>query len=134
VPAAAELRRVLRPGGVVGFIWNERDERVPWVHALGRLLAGETRDHEADQGVVQRFAAELPADVEVFDSAVVQRVTPEEVVRGVGTRSYAATMDEVTRAEFLGRVRALLATHPVTRGRAVVELPYTTRAYRLTPR
>jgi SAM-dependent methyltransferase len=134
VPAAAELRRVLRPGGVVGFIWNERDERVPWVHALGRLLAGETRDHEADQGVVQRFAAELPADVEVFDSAVVQRVTPEEVVRGVGTRSYAATMDEVTRAEFLGRVRALLATHPDTRGRAVVELPYTTRAYRLTPR
>jgi SAM-dependent methyltransferase len=134
VPAAAELRRVLRPGGVVGFIWNERDERVPWVHALGRLLAGETRDHEADQGVVQRFAAELPADVEVFDSAVVQRVTPEEVVRGVGTRSYAATMDEATRAEFLGRVRALLATHPDTRGRAVVELPYTTRAYRLTPR
>jgi hypothetical protein len=61
-------------------------------------------------------------------------ITPEEVVRGVGTRSYAATMDEVTRAEFLGRVRALLATHPDTRGRAVVELPYTTRAYRLTPR
>ncbi len=35
VPASAELRRVLRPGGVIGFVWNTRDETVPWVAALG---------------------------------------------------------------------------------------------------
>jgi SAM-dependent methyltransferase len=134
VPAAAELRRVLRPGGVVGLVWNTRDERVPWVHALGNLLAGEDRDSEADQGVVQRLAAELSADVEVLDSAVVQQVTPEQVVGGIGTRSYVATMDEGARAAFLGRVRDLLAAHPDTRGREHLELPYTTRAYRLTPR
>ena len=40
VPAAAELRRVLRPGGVVGFVWNTRDETVPWVRALGRPARG----------------------------------------------------------------------------------------------
>jgi SAM-dependent methyltransferase len=134
VPAAAELRRVLRPGGVVGFVWNTRDERVPWVHALGDLLATETRDHEADQGVVDRFAAELPASVEVFDSGTVQHVSPAQVVQGIGTRSYVATMDDAGRARFLDRVRDLLATHPDTRGRDELELPYTTRAYRLTPR
>ena len=133
-PAAAELRRVLRPGGVVGFVWNTRDERVPWVRALGELLAGETRDHEADQGVVHRFATELPATVEVFDSGTVQRLTAAQVVAGIGTRSYVATMDDPRRAEFLGRVRDLLATHPDTRGREALELPYTTRAYRLTLR
>lgn len=133
-PAAAELRRVLRPGGVVGFVWNTRDERVPWVRALGELLAGEARDHEADQGVVDRFAAALPASVAVADSTVVQRVTPEQVVGGIGTRSYVATMDDDRRAAFLGRVRDLLADHPDIRGAAVLELPYTTRAYRLTPR
>jgi SAM-dependent methyltransferase len=133
-PAAAELRRVLRPGGVVGLVWNTRDERVPWVHALGELLAEEARDHEADQTVVDRFAAELPAEVAVFDSAVAQQVTPEQVVGGIGTRSYVATMDDARRTEFLGRVRALLAEHPDTAGRPVLELPYTTRAYRLTPR
>jgi len=133
-PAAAELRRVLRPGGVVGFVWNSRDGRVPWVHALDELVEGEARGHEADQGVVDRFAAELPAGVEVLDAAVVQTLTPEQVVGGIGTRSYVAVMDAPTRAEFLGRVRELLATHPGTRGREVLELPYTTRAYRLTPR
>ncbi|WP_299955914.1 class I SAM-dependent methyltransferase [uncultured Modestobacter sp.] len=134
VPAAAELCRVLRPGGVLGLVWNTRDERVPWVGALGELLADEARDHEADQTVVVRFAAELPAEVEVLDSAVTQLVTPDQVVAGIGTRSYVATMTPARRAEFLGRVEQLLATHPDTRGRAELELPYTTRAYRLTPR
>ena len=133
-PAAAELRRVLRPGGVIGFVWNTRDERVPWVRALGELLAEESRDHEADQGVVDRFAAELPATVAVFDSGTVQHVTPEQVVAGIGTRSYVATMDDAGRERFLGRVRDLLAGHPDTRGQAQLELPYTTRAYRLTRR
>jgi SAM-dependent methyltransferase len=133
-PAAAELRRVLRPGGVIGFIWNTRDERVPWVRALGELLADEARDHEADQGVVARFAAALPATVAFFDSGTVQHVTPEQVVGGIGTRSYVATMDDAGRDRFLGAVRELVATHPDTRGRDLLELPYTTRAHRLTLR
>lgn len=133
-PAAAEVRRVLRPGGTVGFIWNTRDERVLWVRALGQLLAAEARDHDADQGVVVRFAEVLPADVQTLDSALVQRVTPDQVVAGIGTRSYVATLDGTSRAEFLGRVRSLLDAHPDTRGRDQLELPYTTRAYRLVPR
>jgi SAM-dependent methyltransferase len=134
VPASAELRRVLRPGGVVGLLWNTRDERVPWVQALGELLAAQVRDHEADQGVVQRFAAELPATVETFDSGIVQTLTPEQAVGTIGTRSYVSTMDDAAREQFLGRVHQLLATHPDTRGRPLLELPYMTRAYRLTPR
>lgn len=133
VPAAREIRRVLRPGGVVGFVWNTRDESIPWVGALGRLLDAETRDHEADQTVVDEFAAALPASVEVLDSGIVQTLRPEQVVAGIGTRSYVATMDAAGRDEFLGRVADLLATHPDTRGRDLLELPYRTRAYRLTP-
>lgn len=132
-PAAAELRRVLRPGGVVGFLWNTRDERVPWVRALGELLAAEARDHEADQTVVEQFAAALPASVEIFDSGIVQSVGPDQVVGGIGTRSYVATMAADARETFLGRVAQLLATHPDTRGRERLELPYRTRAYRLVP-
>jgi SAM-dependent methyltransferase len=133
-PAAREIRRVLRPGGVLGLIWNTRDERVPWVGALGAALAAEARNHEADQGVVDLLAAALPADVAVTESAVVQRVTPEDVVSGISTRSYVALMDDDRRADFLGGIRRLLAGHPDTRGRRELELPYVTRAYRLTPR
>ena len=50
---------------------------------------------------------------------------------GIGTRSHVAVKDTAGRAEFLGRVRRLLDTHPDTRGRERLELPYTTRAYRL---
>jgi SAM-dependent methyltransferase len=133
-PAAAEIRRVLRPGGVLGLIWNTRDERVPWVAALGAALAAEARGHEADHGVVDDFAASLSADVSVTESTVLQRVTPEQVVDGIATRSYVAVMDDDRRADFLGRLRELLAEHPDTRDRRELELPYVTRAYRLTPR
>ena len=46
----------------------------------------------------------------------------------------AAAMTEQRRAAFLGEVRALIATHPDTRDRAVVEVPHVVSAFRLTPR
>jgi SAM-dependent methyltransferase len=133
VPAAGEFRRVLRPGGVLGLVWNTRDERVPWIAALGEVLADEARGHQADQDVVESFAAALRADVTVAESGVVQRLTPEEVVGGIATRSYVAVMDEERRAAFLDGVRELLATHPDTRERELLQLPYRTTAYRLAP-
>lgn len=133
-PTVAEMRRVLRPGGVVGLVWNSRDDRVPWVGALSDLLTEEARDHQADEGIAAEFARELDADLQLLDSAIRQRVSPEQVVGGIGTRSYVATMDADQRAEFLARVAELLATHPDTRGRELLDLPYTTRAYRITPR
>ena len=134
VPAAREFRRVLRTGGVLGLVWNTRDESVPWVAALGELLAGEARGHPVDSDVVDSFAAALEADVAVAESRVVQRLTPDDVVGNIATRSYVAVMDEGTRVAFLDGVRHLLADHPDTRGGDVLELPYRTTAYRLTPR
>ena len=134
VPAAGEFRRVLRPRGALGLVWNTRDERVPWVAALGELLADEARGHQADSDVVDSFAAALRADVAVAESGMVQRPTPDDVVGNIATRSYVAVMDEGTRVAFLDGVRHLLADHPDTRGRDVLDLPYRTTAYRLTPR
>jgi hypothetical protein len=63
----------------------------------------------------------------------VQRLSPEQVVAGIATRSYVAMMDADRREQFLGEVDAVLDTHPDTRGRDLVDLPYRTDAYRLTP-
>lgn len=134
VPAATEMRRVLRSGGAVALVWNQRDVREPWVAVLDDLLTAENSERPDDRQVVAAFAAALDADVTVAESRIVQRSTPEEFVASFETRSFVITMTEQQRAEFLGQLRALVATHPGTRGRDVVELPYVTSAYRLAPR
>ena len=39
--AAAEFLRVVRPGGVIGLLWNVRDDRVGWMAAMSELVDGE---------------------------------------------------------------------------------------------
>ena len=133
-PAAAEMARVLRPGGSVTLMWNQRDVREPWVAVLDDLLTAENSERPDDRQVVAAFAAALDADVTVAESSIVQRATPDEFVASFETRSFVITMTDRQRAEFLGHLRSLVATHPGTRGRDVVELPYVTKVYRLTPR
>ena len=43
--AVPEVARVLAPGGTLGLMWNERDERESWVAELGRII-GENRPEE----------------------------------------------------------------------------------------
>ena len=48
--ALGEIARVLKPGGHLALVWNERDERIPWVKKLGRIIdrsarSGSELDH-----------------------------------------------------------------------------------------
>ena len=44
--ALDEVNRVLRPGGLFAVVWHERDERIPWVRKLGRIIG--TQDQQRD--------------------------------------------------------------------------------------
>jgi SAM-dependent methyltransferase len=129
-PTAAEMRRVLRPGGTVGLLWNQRDERVSWVAELCALLTAENSERPDDRQVVEAFAAALDAPVAVAESQIVERSSVDDFVASFTTRSFVITMTDQRRAEFLGALRDLVTTHPGTRDRDVVALPYVTRAYR----
>ena len=136
--AGREFRRVLRPGGAVGFAWNTRVDRAPWLVELGRLLAADARDQggdlaEGNGAVVRAFADVLEAETATLEVPWVHEVPPEAVVGRVASSSHVGRLDERERAAYLGRVRDLLAQHPDTRGRARLDLPYVTSAYRLTP-
>ena len=125
--AAAEVARVLRPGGTLGIVWNDRDEDVPWVGAYGALL------HEAAGPQLARDTHPVPGpaftDVLRTDVRWDHVLTPEDLVRLAGTRSYALVLPPDERTALLERVRALLATHPQTAGRDRIEVPYVTRVY-----
>ena len=62
------------------------------------------------------------------------RVPPEAVVGRAASSSRVALLDEAGREEYLGRIRDLLATHPETRGRDVLDVTYLTSSWRLIPR
>ena len=70
----AEIHRVLKPGGMLGLIWNVRDQSVGWVAELTRIMApyeGDARsvllavqrEEPAPAGRVHRG---LPADLQAI--------------------------------------------------------------------
>ncbi len=130
--AAPEMRRVLRSGGVVGLLWNVLDHRAAWVAALSALMGSKVSG--MPEAVVADFAAELDAGVATTESGFAQPMAPEDVARRVATSSSVVVLPPERRASVLGDVRDLLRSHPDTGGRSLVQLPYRTLAFRLTPR
>jgi SAM-dependent methyltransferase len=138
VAASREFRRVLAPGGAVGFVWNTQEATASWAIELAGLLAAGTRDQtgnrpEGNQAIVDAFAVQLGAAVETHRTRWVHRVPPEAVVGRAASSSRVGLLDEAARAAYLGRVRHLLETHPDTRGRDELELAYVTSAWRMVP-
>ncbi|MBF4624092.1 class I SAM-dependent methyltransferase [Clavibacter sp. VKM Ac-2872] len=125
--AAREAARVLRPGGRLGIVWNMMDGDVDWVRELDAILeAGRRHGGRAPEpGPFPGFGP-----VEHASFAHVHRTTPEEVVDLGGSISRIITLPDDERARVLEDIRTLLAGHPDTAGRDVLDLPYRADAYR----
>lgn len=125
--AVPEVARVLRPGGRLGLLWNDRDERVDWVRRLGELIgAGAAYVGEDEEPVVGPPFGEL----ERHDVPWVQRLDLDGLLDLVRSRSYFITKEPEAQAAVIASVRRLHAEHPELAGTEVIELPYITRAYR----
>jgi SAM-dependent methyltransferase len=126
--ASAELGRVVRPGGLLGLVWNIRDEREPWVAELGAVMHGSDAERMIGEGGVRVAAPFGPLGERRFGWTASR--TADEIVAMAASRSYLITLPEDERQGVLARIRELLATHPATAGRDRFELPYVTHAYR----
>jgi SAM-dependent methyltransferase len=125
--AVDEIARVLRPGGRLGLVWNNRDERSGWVKDLGRIIG-----HERDPFTQ---TVELPAPFSGPERHQVEwtsYLTPQALVDLVASRSYCITSPEQVRTRTLERVRELLATHPALANSSGLALPYVTVCVRAT--
>ncbi len=129
VPAAsAEAARVLRPGGVLGLVWNVRDSDVDWVRELGSIMRGSAAERMIDSDSV--VVAPPFGPLERRDLRWTRPMTADELVAMAASRSYVIALPEAERADLLERIRTLLATHPDTAGRNRIDMPYTTSAFR----
>jgi SAM-dependent methyltransferase len=136
-PAAlAEFRRVLRPGGRLGLVWNARDRSVPWVDRVWSIMdavekRAPWRDHDhAGEAHDAAFAGTpyfSPPETAVFHHR--HELTPELVVERVRSVSHVAVLPADRQEEVLDAVREVLRTDPDTSGGDVVAMPYRVDAY-----
>ena len=128
----AGIHRVLKPGGVLGLIWNVRDQSVPWVAELTHIMAPYEGDAPRyDHG---EWRAAFPAkgfgELRERSFPNVHVGSPEQViVDRMASVSFIAALDDASRTRVLDQVRALIDVTPALAGHAHVSFPYMTRAY-----
>lgn len=131
--AFAELARVLRSGGRFGVIWNARDRSHDWVDRAWAIMdrvekRAPWRDHEnwRDSALGERSGFG-PLHAGTFHHE--QRCAPDGVIDRFRGVSHIASLPPGQRDEVLDELRELMATHPDTRGRDELVLPYRVDAY-----
>ena len=127
VPAAsAEVARVLRPGGVLGLVWNVRDTSEPWVAELGEIMGASNAERLIESGTVQLTGP--------FGPLAEQVVTWQYPLDGEGLVALAASRSQVItaapqrREEILTQVRELAARVAGPDGQ--ISMPYRTHLFR----
>ncbi|MBI4920553.1 MAG: methyltransferase domain-containing protein [Devosia nanyangense] len=129
--ALSEIRRVLRPGGRLGLIWNARDETPAWGPALTALVARYEGDTPRFSSGAWRKAFPHPG----FGPLEEQRFThthagpPEQVlVDRMLSVSYIASLPAAEQQALAARIRSLAASTPEFANEAEIVVPYVTLA------
>lgn len=131
--ALAELARVLQPGGRLGLVWNARDRTVPVVDALWSIMDRVERRapwRQHDEWHETAFVDGPwfgPLHEATFRHE--QKMTVEQVVDRFRSVSHVAVLAPRKQTLVLDDVRAVLATHPDTRDRDEIVIPYRVDAY-----
>jgi SAM-dependent methyltransferase len=125
--ASAEAGRVLRSGGVLGLIWNIRDDNVDWVAEMTGIMHSSNAEIMIAEGGPE--VAEPFQGLESRTWEWVRPMTRDALFDMARSRSYliTAAADERARIE---RELGVLFDRLGATGDAILELPYVTQAYR----
>lgn len=127
--ALPEIARVLRPGGHLALVWNQRDERIPWVKRLGNLIGTQDQEHDPTHALL---ASHLFGFVDTTTFRFWQHLDRERLRDLVLSRSNIATMPAIQREGVLRNVDDLYAEYG--RGADGMLLPYLTHCYKAVVR
>jgi SAM-dependent methyltransferase len=128
--ALAEIARVLRPGGALVMVWNERDGRVAWVDAMTTAIhrhddgTSYTRAEEIDWPAIVAVSGWFtPVEAKAVDN--VQRgVDIETVIARALSTSYVSAAGDDVRAQVEAEVRAIVGGFEEP-----FDFPYVTQIY-----
>ncbi|WP_337191824.1 class I SAM-dependent methyltransferase [Nocardioides flavescens] len=130
--ARAEVRRVLRPGGVLGLVYALDRTDVPWVAEVGRLALTSVSTTPPDPDAPFDLTGWEGWELEERRFDHVHRRTADSLTAMFGTQSHTMVVSPEERAETLARVRAFLASQPET-AEGEFDLPMQTWVARLRP-
>jgi SAM-dependent methyltransferase len=125
--ASAEVGRVLRSGGVLGLVWNIRDESVPWVARLTGIMHGSSAEQLLGAGDPPLSAPF--GETETAEWRWTRPMNRETLLAMARSRSYVITASDEDRAAIEAGLMTLFDEIGAV-GDRVVDLPYVTRAYR----
>jgi SAM-dependent methyltransferase len=123
--ALPEIARVLRPGGRICLLWNQRNEKIPWVRRLGAIIGTQEQLRDPAEALIFSELFGFVEDSEFTHWQTIDRRTIQDLVL---SRSNVAVLDETGRAAKLAEVLAFYDDYG--RGMDGMQLPYVTRCYR----
>jgi SAM-dependent methyltransferase len=129
IAASTELGRVVRPGGVLGLIWNIRDERADWVRRLTDIMHSSSAEN-----MINGPGSGGPRVKAPFARLETQRwewnrpLTRAQLRQMALSRSYLITAPAEERTEILRGMDQLFDELGLADG--TIDLPYVTHAFR----
>lgn len=125
--ALEEIHRVLKPGGMLGLIWNVRDESLPLMADLTAIMDPHEDGAPRYRNMDWKKAFErttLFTRLQQQDFPYEQIGDTEMVVDRVGSVSFISALPVQEKERVLVQVRRAVARHQQSHSTEVIKLPY----------